>query len=189
MNNDFLTPVEFSHFLLNKHVQPGDTAVDATAGNGYDTLFLAELVKEKGTVYSFDIQDEAVANTIKLLNDYSFLDRVRIFNDSHENIDNYLEETNVSAVIFNLGYLPGGDKTIKTKASSTVTAVKKSMNFLKKGGIIVLVVYSGHRGGVEEKEAVLNFLKDLNYKRYNVIKYSYLNQPDFSPELLALIKR
>ncbi len=189
MNRDFLTPVEFSHFLLNKHVQSGDTAVDATAGNGYDTLFLAEIVKENGTVYSFDIQDEAVKNTIKLLDKNFLSDRVKIFNENHENMDNYLEEDSISAVIFNLGYLPGGDKNIITRASSTIAAVEKSMNFLKKGGIIVIVVYSGHNGGEEEREAVLKFLKDLNYKKYNVIEYSYLNQPDSPPELFALIKR
>ncbi|MGM0601718.1 MAG: tRNA (mnm(5)s(2)U34)-methyltransferase [Bacillota bacterium] len=189
MNQDFLTPVEFSHFLLNKYVKPGDITADATAGNGYDTLYLAELVKENGRVYSFDIQDKAVENTLKLLKDHSLSNRVEVFNDSHENIDDYLNDQNISAVIFNLGYLPGGDKNIITRADSTITAVKKSMNFLKNGGIIIIVAYSGHSGGKKETAAVEKFMKNLDHKKYNTIKYSYLNQPGAPPELMALIKR
>lgn len=189
INNDFLTPVDFSHFLLNKHVKGGDIVIDATAGNGHDTRYLAEIIKDNGKVYSFDIQNKAIENTLRLLKKYNLKNRVELINDSHENIDLYIEEKNISAVIFNLGYLPGGDKNIITKSDSTIMALDKSMKLLKKGGIIIVVVYSGHKGGKKERESLINFVQELDYHKYNVINYSYLNQPASPPEVIALIRR
>ena len=108
--------------------------------------------------------------------------------DSHANIDQYLTQK-ISAAIFNLGYLPGGNKEIITKSESTTAALNKSIELLKKNGVIILVIYSGHSGGKEEKKVLLDFASELNYKKFNVLNYDFLNQPGPPPQVLAIKKR
>ena len=188
MEKDFMNAVEYSHFLLRENVNEGDLVIDATAGNGHDSKFLAELVGEDGQVYSFDIQEEAVNNTGDLLAANNLLNRVNLIQDSHANLDQYLSKK-IKAVIFNLGYLPGGNKEIITESKSTIAALEKSIKFLQKYGLIILVIYSGHSGGDEEKRALLKFSKNLDYKKYNILNYKFLNQPAPPPEIIAIKKR
>jgi len=189
MSQDFFNAVEFSHFLIEKYADKKGIFVDATAGNGKDTKFIAEYADKDSRIIAFDIQKEAVENTEKLLNAAGLEDKVKVIEDSHANIDNYVSEKEISAVLYNLGYLPGGDKEITTKAESTVKALKKNLVFLKKYGIIILVIYTGHSGGREEAEAVLEFAESLDYKKYNVLHYEFVNQQKKPPEVLAIIKR
>ena len=188
MSNNFFNAVDFSHFLLREALKSGDKALDATAGNGHDTKFLAELVGAEGRVFSFDIQKEAIANTKKLLQEAKLEENVELIKNSHAELDQYLNEE-ISAAIFNLGYLPGGNKEIITKSKSTLRALKKAVLLLKKDGVVVLVIYSGHDGGDEEREAVLDYVTDLDYKKYNVLNYKFLNQPGPPPEVVAIKKR
>jgi len=188
MQQDFLNAVEYSHFLLKENVSEGDLVIDATAGNGHDSKFLAGLIGEKGKVYSFDIQKEAVNNTKELLKKENLSDRVEVILDSHANINKYVNQK-VAAVIFNLGYLPGGNKEIITRSKSTITAVEESIKLLQKNGLIILVIYSGHQGGEKEKRAVLELTSALDYKEYNVLNYKFLNQPGPPPEIIAVKKR
>ena len=109
-------------------VSEGDTVVDATVGNGNDTLFLARLVGEKGKVYGFDIQQEAINNTGELLKDLGLQNRVNLICDGHENMDKYITG-DVKAVIFNLGYLPGGNRGITTLPNTTLSAVESPLSF------------------------------------------------------------
>lgn len=188
MDNNFFNAVEFSHLLLNKNIEPGDIVVDATSGNGHDTEFMADLVGESGKVYSFDIQEIAINNTKNLIKENGLEKRVQLIQDSHANLDQYIK-TELTAVVFNLGYLPGGNKEIITKSQSTIKAIKKSLNLIKKNGIIVMVIYSGHPGGEEEEKEILNYVAKLDYKRFNVVNYEFINQPDSAPRVLALKKR
>lgn len=188
MSDNLFNAVEFSHLLLKEALKKGDKALDATAGNGHDTKFLAELVGSAGEVFSFDIQKEAVDNTKKLLQSAGLEENVELIKDSHAELDKYLKEE-ISAAVFNLGYLPGGNKEIITKAKSTLKALKKSIELLKNDGVIVLVIYSGHTGGDEERDAVLEYVADLDYKKYNVLNYKFLNQPGPPPEVVAVKKR
>ncbi|ADO77151.1 class I SAM-dependent methyltransferase [Halanaerobium praevalens] len=187
-NKDFLNAVAYSHILLENNIDEGDLVIDATAGNGYDTKFLAELVKKKGKVYAFDLQAKAIENTNKLLKEHNLLERVELFQTGHQNLDQYLNKK-IKAVIFNLGYLPGGDKALITKAESTILALEHSLKLLKKMGIIILVIYSGHLGGEKEKRAIFDFVNNLDSKRYNVLNYRFLNQPGIPPEIVAIKKR
>ncbi len=189
MNQDFLNAVEFSHFLIEKYADKKGIFVDATAGNGKDTKFIAEFADKDSQIIAFDIQKEAVENTKKLLNAAGLEDRVEVIKDSHVNIDNYISKNEVSAVLYNLGYLPGGDKEITTEAESTVKALEKNLVFLKKYGIIVLVIYTGHQGGKAEEKAVREFAESLDYRKYNVLHYEFINQEKKPPEVLAIIKR
>lgn len=188
MKDDFLNAVEFSHSLLEKEVEIGDIVVDATAGNGHDSKFLAELVGEQGQVYAFDIQQQALDNTAELLKINSLTKQCKLIKSDHAELDKYIKQE-LNAVIFNLGYLPGADKNIITKSESTIAALKKALELLKTKGIIVLVIYSGHSGGEKERQSVLEYSSNLDYKKYNVLNYKFLNQPGPPPEIVAIKKR
>lgn len=169
---------------------PGDTVIDATVGNGGDTLMLAERVGKNGKVIGFDIQDAAIANTTEKLKIHNLLDRVFLYQEGHENLlSHYSEENSVSAIVFNLGYLPKGDKSIITSPDTTIKAIESSLTVLKKDGLLLIMIYYGHKGGLKEKESVLNFVKDLPQSTYQVLKYEFINQKNYPPFLIAIEKR
>lgn len=181
--------IPFAHELLQKTVSKGAAVVDATCGNGNDTLFLSEAVGEQGHVYAFDIQWQAIETTSTLLKEHK-RENVTLIHDSHANVDQYIkEEQSLDAAVFNLGYLPRSDKKIITKPDSTIAALEKLLNLLKQGGLIVLVVYAGHPGGEEEKEAVLQFASSLDQKHYLSITYKYINMINNPPFVIAIEKK
>ncbi len=150
----------FARFLIENTLEPGDCAIDCTVGNGHDTVFLAKLVGENGHVYGFDIQAEAISSTTARLNEEKLNDRVTLFQIGHEHVLTTIPEqkqSKMKAAIFNLGYLPGGDKSIVTKPSSTVAAIRSLLAMMPKGGTIVLVIYHGHEEGQIEKDRVSYF--------------------------------
>lgn len=155
--------LEFSHQLFTERVKSGDTVVDCTVGNGHDTLFLANLVGPQGTIYGFDIQASAIKNTRRLLaNNHVNLENVYLYNLSHSLVDEILPyETTIAGAIFNLGYLPGGDKTIVTYSETTIKAIQGCLSRLCKNGIVVLVIYYGHPGGEKEKKKTCSNLVNI----------------------------
>lgn len=176
----------FSKRLLSETVLPGETVVDATAGNGNDTLFLAELVGEAGRVIAFDIQQAALEATAVRLG--KLTERANLILDSHANVDQYVNQP-IGGAMFNLGYLPySDDKSIITKPDSTIEAIHKLLGMLKKGGIITISVYDGHDGGKEERDALLAYVKTLHQADVHVIRYELLNQRNNPPFLVALEK-
>lgn len=183
----FKNSVNIAKDICTKKINKGDVVVDATMGNGNDTEFLASLVGEKGKVYAFDIQKEAVENTRIKLEEKQLADRTILVNDGHENIKKYIDES-VNLVIFNLGYLPKGDHNITTKANSTIEAVKNSMGLLHKEGLILIVIYHGHNEGRNEKNSLDEFSKIIPQKEFNVVKLQFMNQVNEPPELLIIEK-
>lgn len=180
----------YSHTLLSECVGPGDTVVDATVGNGHDTLFLANLVGPSGHVMGFDIQAAALKETQTQLTLTGLAPQVTLHATGHEHVEEFLTPTTtVTGAIFNLGYLPGGDKDLITKPSTTLTAVKALLNHLPRGGRIILVVYSGHPGGQTERQAVVDFCRQLPQKTYQVLQYGFINQIHHPPFLLAIERR
>lgn len=179
--------LQYAQDLLAETIQPGDTVVDATAGNGYDTLFLAQLVGDDGQVYAFDVQKEAVNATLLRLLDEGLEHRALVLNDGHENVAQYVTKP-VSAAVFNLGYLPGSDHEIITKPNTTVPAIEALLQLLTVGGVIVLVIYHGHAGGKEERDAVLQYVSNLPQKHVHVLQYQFLNQQNDPPFVVALQK-
>lgn len=176
----------YSKRLMNAVVLPGETVIDATAGNGNDTYFLAELVGEKGKVFAFDIQESALAATAERLGPLN--DRVSYHLDSHANVDRYVERP-IGGAMFNLGYLPySEDKTIITKPDSTIEAVHKILGLLKKGGIITISVYDGHEGGKEESDALIEYVQSLHQADVHVIRYELMNLRNNPPFLIAIEK-
>ena len=179
--------LQYAQSLLEMTVGEGDIAVDATAGNGHDTLFLANLVGDDGYVYSFDVQKQAVDATLHRLLDNALEHRALVLRDGHENVAKYITKP-VAGAIFNLGYLPGSDHDIITKPNTTIQALESLLKLLKVGGIIVLVIYHGHEGGKEERDEVIRFVSELPQKYIHVLRYEFLNQQNDPPFVIALEK-
>ncbi|MFZ5943408.1 MAG: tRNA (mnm(5)s(2)U34)-methyltransferase [Bacillota bacterium] len=178
----------FAHDLVKKVIGLGDIVVDATAGNGYDTLFLAQEIGRDGKVFSFDIQRQAIENTYQLLQKHQLLERVVLIQDGHENLSKHIR-SNVKAVMFNLGYLPKGDHGIITGPATTVRALEQSLEIIERGGLITAIVYTGHLGGQEEEQAVIDFISNLDKRHWDVLKWFYLNRGSTAPYLIAISRR
>lgn len=173
--------------VISKHVKPSDTVVDATIGNGFDTLFLAEKVAPNGKVYGFDIQNQAIQITTEKLKLHNLLHCVELIQDSHENMTKYIMG-NIKACLFNLGYLPNSDKSIITKKESTIKAIDSALKILEPKGIISILCYYGHEGGLDEKIALEDYLQILNSKKYDVVSITNINRLN-SPPILYFVKK
>lgn len=185
----FLNKVtEVNKVFIDKIVNTGDTVIDATMGNGYDTLYLAKLVGNAGKVYAFDVQEEALKSTKKKVERDNLQCYVELILDGHENIDKYVKEE-VSCVLFNLGYLPRAKHNIITKPETTLQALEKSLNLLKPNGVISVAIYTGHEGGMDEKNEVCQYLNNLDQNYYNVLHMNFTNQVNNPPELILVEKK
>ena len=183
----FANVLEVARQLIRGRVQHHDTVIDATMGNGNDTLFLAQLVKERGKVLAYDIQEQAIAKTRERLEREGVADRVELLLASHEEMAAL--NVRAAAIMFNLGYLPGGDKQVTTQPESTIRAIQSGLNLLRPGGIMTIMIYWGHPAGMLEKEAVEAFCQGLDQSRYLALKYQYINQRNQAPYLLAIERR
>ncbi len=170
--------------IIDKFVKYNDIVVDATVGNGYDILNLSNYVKA-GYLFGFDIQDIAINNTKKLL-DYNNITNYKLFNVGHENIYNILKDYNkkISLIIFNLGYLPGGNKNITTNFNTTIKAIDDSLKLLNNKGMILIVVYPGHDAGKKESDELKLYLNNINNK-YK-INYYYNTDNVIAPYLISI---
>lgn len=182
--------LQFSHELVKARVQPGDRVVDATAGNGHDTLLLAQLVGPKGTVLSYDIQEQALENTRKRLAEAGCLQQVRLIHRGHETLETDLAPHQpIRAAMFNTGYLPGSDHSIVTEASSTRKALEICLCRLLPKGIVTLVAYCGHPGGATELAQLREYLQSLDQRRFDVLEYRFINQSNKPPLLFAVERK
>jgi len=186
MNN--MTVTQLCHKFLDMHVCPGDLCIDATAGNGHDTAYLARLTGDSGTVLAFDIQKTALENTRKRLCDADLLSRVQLIHETHEHLAFYADPGTVSCIVFNLGYLPGGDHALATNPDTTLPAIQNGLSLLKKNGLMALCIYQGGDTGFEEHDRVIAFLRALDPRQYLVILSSYLNRPNTPPDLALVIR-
>lgn len=178
---------EINKIYLEEVLKFGDVVVDATMGNGYDTIYLSKKVGEEGKVYAFDVQEEALKSTSKKIEKEN-IKNVELILDGHQNMDKYIKEE-VSCIVFNLGYLPRAKHKIITKADTTILAIKKGLELLKPNGIMSIAIYSGHEGGMEEKNAVYEFTKSLDQNYFNVLSTNFINQINNPPELLLIEKK
>lgn len=169
-------------------MQERDLCIDATAGNGNDTKLLAELVGEQGKVLAFDIQEQALENTKRLLEQADLSSRVELICESHTEMGQYAEAESISCIVFNFGYLPGGDHQLATRKETSIQAICEGLRLLKKGGMMSLCIYSGGDTGFEERDAILEFVKNLDSKKYLVILSSYYNRPNNPPIPVMIFK-
>jgi hypothetical protein len=170
-------------------VKDGGTYIDFTMGNGHDTVYMAKKCVS-GKVYSFDIQPEALDVTRERLNsELPGWDNVSLICDSHDNFERYIgQNTALDGGIFNLGYRPGGDRKVTTRLDSTMTALRKAVTRLSVGGVIVVVVYSGHEEGVREGQAVLDFAEKQDRGSYDCLLHRLVNIPD-APYIAAFWRK
>jgi predicted methyltransferase len=148
-------PTARAHREIAAVLREGDVAIDATAGNGHDTVFLGKLVGHAGKVIAFDVQEQAIASTRERLAADNLLERVTLVHGSHAAIADHAKAGSVAAVMFNLGYLPGGDHTVITRTTETLRALDEALHTLKPGGVLTIVCYPGHEGGDEESAEVV----------------------------------
>ena len=162
--------------LLLPHIREGGAVVDFTMGNGHDTLWLSRLVGESGRVYSFDIQDAALASTRALLEAEGAPKNYTLIKASHHLVKDYVKEP-VCAGMFNLGYLPGGDRSLTTMHETTLAAISAGIELLEDGGGLLIAVYPGHAEGTLEGELIHEMLAPLDRKKICVSKLRIINSP------------
>ena len=212
-----LKQLEMAHWMLKDIIKTNDVVVDATMGNGYDTQFLAELganvyafdVQEealnatekrlddagiKNQIFEKNLSNLLTEPSVNLvLSGHEKLDiltepSVNLVLSGHEKLSEYVKEP-IKAAIFNLGYLPKTDKSVVTKADTTLTALDALTNQLVVGGRIAIMIYYGHEGGMEEKDAVIKWTSSLPQKDWEVTSYAPLNQIHTPPILVLIEKR
>jgi hypothetical protein len=171
---------EIAHYIIKNFSCKFDAAIDATLGNGYDTDFLSEYFSK---VYSFDIQECAI-KAYESKNKKN----VVLINDSHENFHKYVNEK-VDCVIYNLGFLPGGDKNVTTKWQSTIISLKNSLKLIDKGALIAIALYKGHEEGKKEESKVMDFVQNLPKEKYGVMLHSFINRSSNAPFLIIIEKK
>lgn len=161
-----------------------DLAVDMTAGNGNDSAFILDVLGAKELI-AFDIQEAARENTLNLLGPR---DNFTFILDSHAHIDKYINEK-IDLVVYNLGYLPNSDKTITTRADSTIKSLEKVLRLLRKKGRVLITIYPGHAQGKIEADKLDHFLEELDPKDFAILKLSYPNKKDISPYVVTIEKK
>jgi predicted methyltransferase len=188
-----------AHFLVKSHLSSREHlslfAIDATVGNGFDTLFLAECVGEKGVVIGFDIHEMLEAS--QRLEQAGVSKRVQLCQQGHETMLEVMQtimsksktQSGIHAIMFNLGYLPRGDTSTITRPHTTLEALQQSIQLLASGGILTIACYRGHDGGNEETELVIAWARGLPQEEYSVIHNTFINKRGTPPELLAVYKR
>ncbi len=164
------------HFIL-EHLKEGEVAVDFTMGNGNDTLFLSKTVGEKGKVYAFDIQQQALISTEKHLKENGAPENYTLICASHHRVREFVNEP-IKAGMFNLGYLPrSGDKSVTTKRETTMLAVEAALELLAPDGVLIVAIYPGHKEGELEGEMLKEYFSTLSRFRICPSEFRILNSP------------
>ncbi|MDY5607572.1 MAG: class I SAM-dependent methyltransferase [Lentihominibacter sp.] len=209
MKNIIQSTTELALHIARPYIREGKAVVDATCGNGHDTVALAKAVfpdygygaaasennqecPAPTRLIAFDIQQRAIDATASLLTEAGFGSQlnagsIRLIRDSHENMDDYVNEA--CLIMFNLGYLPGGDKELTTCTETTMKAIQGAAGLLTKGGLLSVTMYSGHPEGAKEKAEVLAFARGLDSKIYHAAYVNMLNQANNPPELLLITRK
>ncbi len=187
MENILVKTASFALHILAQYIHPGDCVIDATAGNGKDTLKLCELVGEQGQVYAFDIQQTALDNTAALL-EANAKSNATLFWESHAKIGELIHQP-IRAAIFNLGYLPGGDHTLTTGVEETKIAIAACLKLLKKDGMLAIVFYPGHPAGAEEKKTILPWASRLDAGIFHCAHVEMINQSESAPSVLFITRK
>ncbi len=183
--------VHVAQQTIKRFLTPGDMAIDATVGAGYDTLFLAKAVGPQGHVYGFDVQNEALTRAETTLTKGDVRERVTLFNAGHETMADLIPEAahgTIKAVSFNLGYLPASDSAITTLADTSLAAIEAAMGLLHRRGVISIAIYSGHPQGHIEQERIKAWATTVPYDEFRIASYEFVNK-ERNQETLLLMER
>lgn len=178
-------PTEIAQTILRDSIHEGDTVIDATAGNGHDTVFLAECVGASGRVLAFDVQETAIRSARSRVQKTDLADRVEFHQSSHARMADHAAADSAAAVMFNLGYLPGEDHEQTTETSETLTGLAVAAGLLKAGGILAVVCYPGHPAGASEAVAAEAWMTAQTTIGWRVAKYQMLGTLKPAPFLLV----
>lgn len=171
---------DLSHHIIKSFVNNKNVALDGTLGNGGDCDFLSENFKR---VYAFDIQETAIENYKK-----KNKNNVTLIMDSHENVKEYISN-GIDGAIFNLGFLPGGDKSITTKTDSTLKAIEHTIDLLNSGGMLIIAIYVGHEEGAREGEMLMEYTSKLPKNKFGVMLHKVINRSNSAPYMLVIEKK
>ncbi|MDO9139497.1 MAG: class I SAM-dependent methyltransferase [Methylobacter sp.] len=191
MTNKRISLVNAAHNLIRERLQPGDNAIDATVGNGHDTLFLAGCIAPSGHVYGFDIQQAAIDATREKFGQTPLSASLTLFHASHADMAQKIPPPlhgKINAVMFNLGYLPGSDKSVITRTDSTLGALTAASRILAVNGLITLLAYPGHPGGDTETEQVTKWCEQLDSRQFAVNTLYSSEHKDSAPRLFVMGK-
>ncbi len=177
-------PTQLAQTILKDAIRAGDTAIDATAGNGHDTVFLAECVGASGRVLAFDLQEQAIQSARRNVDAKGVGAQVEFHQVTHARLADYAAAESVSAVMFNLGYLPGDDHQFTTQTTETIAALSAAAHALKPGGILSVVCYPGHEAGAQEAREVEAWITVLTSEGWRVAKYGMLGTLRPAPFLI-----
>ncbi len=161
--------------FIARHIKAGGTAVDFTMGNGHDTLWLSKAVGENGKVFAFDIQQQALDSTSKLLESED-VHNVTLIKASHHLVKDYVKEP-ICVGMFNLGWLPGGDKSVTTLHETTLPAIEAAIELLDHDGGLLIAVYPGHPEGEVEGKMVTEMLSGYSRFCYTISCLKIINSP------------
>lgn len=175
---------DFVKLLTRELVKNPQRIIDMTLGNGHDSYWLKEAYPQAELI-GFDIQKKAIANSKKRLEAF---EKVELYLESHDKILDFVKEE-VDFAIYNLGFLPGGDKEITTEKETVISSLKDLLSLLKRGGLVLMTCYPGHLEGRKEGEAVEEFLLELNQREYTVSKFQFINQINNPPCVFSVQKR
>lgn len=168
--------LELHKFFIGNHLHAGDIAVDFTMGNGHDTVYLSKAVGPDGFVYAFDIQEQALASTQERLVAEGCPDNYRLILDSHSNVKKYVDVP-FKAGMFNLGWLPGGDKSVTTLRETTLPAIRDAIDLMDRDAILNIAVYPGHAEGDAEGKMIQEYLASVSRHRICATMVKILNSP------------
>ena len=171
---------DISHKLISDLFDKNDIVVDATMGNGNDTLFLAEKALH---VYAFDIQENALIRTKSITR---HLSNITYILDSHENIFSYIEYA--KGYVFNLGYLPNGNKDISTTSISTIKTLTSIFDKLRKNDFVLVVCYPGHDEGKIESIALKSLLDTIDKSSLDIVRTTLEYKKNIPPYILLITK-
>lgn len=181
---------DFVRAIIHQVLGPGDIAIDATVGNGFDTLMLAETVGPSGVVHGFDVQKSALVAAQARLRAAGLKEVVKLHHAGHESMAAHLPEHAglVGAAMFNLGYLPGSDETVITRGETTCAAIDAALTLLRPLGVLTIVLYTGHPGGKDEVAAVEAHCAALSPRYAQVMACHKHNHSDPKIRVLLLEK-
>lgn len=188
----FQSHLDLSHSYWEKLVHKGDIVIDATCGNGHDSLKLAQLAltTDSGNLWAFDIQEQAIKQTFHLLSqslEPEQVERIRLLQRSHAVFPDDIANESVKLIVYNLGYLPGGNKAITTAVQSTLQSLDAAQKLISPGGAICLTCYPGHAEGAREQDHILDYTRRLHPRTWNITFHQWLNRHQ-APALMLLQK-
>lgn len=187
MNNDFRSARFWARALIMPALHSGGVAVDATMGNGGDTQALCEMVGENGRVYAFDVQESAVQSTRERLEKTGLSGRCKLIHAGHETMKQHVPEK-ADAIVFNLGWLPGAAHGVTTRTATTLAAVHQALELLNDDGVMTICIYPGHEEGARERDALIEWARRVDSRKFDVLIKAYMNQPNDPPLMLAVHK-